>query len=107
MTIRTEKSKKMIVLKWLRRESSPIALKAAPEKRELTHCIQGSGGRQEGSATLIKEKGQGGQGIEDEGQRREAARSTHSQRREAWKTAESYGVMESGRSSTDRLTVTS
>ena len=27
----------------------------AAETRELTHCIEGSGGRQEGSATLIKE----------------------------------------------------
>ena len=56
MTIRTEKSKKMIVPERLRGESSPTALKAAAEKRELTHCIQGNGGRQEGSATLIKEK---------------------------------------------------
>ena len=30
----------------------------AAEKRELTHCIEGSGGRQEGSTTLIKEKEQ-------------------------------------------------
>ena len=42
------------------------------EKRELTHCIEGSGGRQEGSATLIKEKEQRGPGIEDEGQKRES-----------------------------------
>ena len=58
MTIRTEKSKKTTVPERLRRESSPTALKVATEKRELTHCIQGSGGRQEGSTTLIKEKGQ-------------------------------------------------
>ena len=32
--------------------------------------------------------------------------STHDQRWEAWKTAESCGVTESGNSSTDRLTVT-
>ena len=39
----------------------------AAEKRELTHCIEGRGERQEGSVTLIKEKGQRGWGIEDEG----------------------------------------
>ena len=39
------------------------------EKKELTHYIEGSGGRQEGSATLIKEKEQRGRGIEDEGQK--------------------------------------
>ena len=70
MTIQTEKSKKMTVPEWPRRESSPTALKAATEKRELTHCVQGNGRRQEGSATLIKEKGQRGQGIEDKGQKR-------------------------------------
>ena len=32
--------------------------------------------------------------------------STHDQCREAWKIAESYGVMESGSSSIDRLTIT-
>ena len=96
MTIRTEKSKKMTVPRRPRRESSPTALKVAAEKRELTHCVQGSGERQEGLATLIKEKGQRGQGIEDEGQKREAVHSTHGQRREAWKNAESSGVTKSG-----------
>ena len=67
MTIGTEKLKKMTVPEQPRGESSPTALKAVAEKRELTHYIQGSGGRQEGSATLIKEKGKRGQGIEDEG----------------------------------------
>ena len=67
MTIGTEKSKKMKVPERSRGESSPTALKAAVEKRDFTHCIQGSGERQKGSATLIKEKGQQGQGIEDEG----------------------------------------
>ena len=43
MTIGTEKSKKTIVLKQMRRESSSTAVKAAAEKRELTHCIQSSG----------------------------------------------------------------
>ena len=57
MNIRTNKSNKMIVPQRSRGESSPTAFKAAAEKRELTHCIQGSGGRQEGLATLIKEKG--------------------------------------------------
>ena len=66
------------------------------EKRELNHCIEGSGGRQEGSATLIKKKDQRGSSIEDEGQKREAVHSTHDQCWEAWKTAESCGVMESG-----------
>ena len=96
MTIETDKSKNMTVPKWSRGESSPTALKGAAEKRDLTHCIEGIGGRQEGSFTLIKEKGQWGQGIEDEGQKREAMHSTHGQRREAWKTAESSGVTESG-----------
>ena len=64
--------------------------------RKLNHCIEGSGGRQEGSATLIKENEQRGRGIEDEGQKWEAVHSTHGQRREAWKTVESCGVMESG-----------
>ena len=70
MTIETENSKKTTVPEQPRRESSPTALKVVAEKRELTHCIQGSGGRQEGSATLIKEKEQQGRGIEDEGQKR-------------------------------------
>ena len=69
MTIRTGKSKKTTVPQRSRGESSPTAFKAVAEKREFTHCIQGSGGRQEGSATLIKEKEQRGQGIEDEGQK--------------------------------------
>ena len=43
MTIRIEKSKKMKVLEHSRRESSPIALKAAAEKRELIHFTYGSG----------------------------------------------------------------
>ena len=68
MTIGIEKSKKTTVPQWPRGESSPIAFKEAAEKRELTHCIQGSDERQEGSATLIKEKEQRGQGIEDKGQ---------------------------------------
>ena len=66
------------------------------EKGELTHYIEGSGGRQEGSATLIKKKEQRGSSIEGEGQKREAVHSTHGQYREAWKTAENSGVMESG-----------
>ena len=37
---------------------------------------------------------------------KEAAPSTHDQHREAWKTTESCGVMESGSSSTDRSIVT-
>ena len=57
MTIGTEKSKKTTVPKRLRGESSTTTLKAAAEKRDPTHCLEGSGGRQEGSATLIKEKG--------------------------------------------------
>ena len=57
MTIGIEKSKKTTVLERPRGESSPTALKATAEKRELTHCIQGNGRRKEGSATLIKEKG--------------------------------------------------
>ena len=64
--------------------------------REITHYIEGSTGRQEGSATLIKEKEQRGRGIEDEGQEQEAMHSTHDQLREAWKTTESYGVTKSG-----------
>ena len=69
MTVGTEKSKKTTVPERPRRESSPTAFKVVVEKREFTHCIQGSIGRQEGSTTLIKEKGQRGQGIEDEGQK--------------------------------------
>ena len=65
------------------------------EKKELTHCIEGSSGRQEGSATLIEEKKQRGRGIKDKGQKREAVHSTHDQCQEAWKTAESYGMTES------------
>ena len=38
--------------------------------------------------------------------RKGSGASTHGQRREAWKTAGSFGVKESGSSSTDRLTVT-
>ena len=91
MTIGEEKSKKMTVPERSRGENSPTTFKVAAKKRELTHCIQGSDGRQEGSATLIKEKEQRGQGIEDEGQKREAVHSTHGQHREAWKTAGSYG----------------
>ena len=64
--------------------------------RKLTHCIEGSGGRQEGSATLIKEKEQRGRGIKDKGQEQEGVYSTHDQRREAWKTSEIYGVTNSG-----------
>ena len=54
-------------------------------------------------------KGATGRGIEDEGQKRSDRGSgahTHDQRREAWKTAESCGVMESGSSNTDRPNVT-
>ena len=69
MTTGIENSNKTIVPEWLRGESSPIALKAVAKKRELTHCIEGSGGRQEGSATLIKKKEQRGSSIEDEGQK--------------------------------------
>ena len=50
-----------------------------------------------------------GRGIEDEVQKgsdRGSGACTHDQRREAWKTAKSYGVMESGSLSTDRPTVT-
>ena len=55
------------------------------------------------------EKGATGRGIEDEGQKgsdRGSGACTHDQRREAWKTAESCGVTESGSLSTDRLIVT-
>ena len=58
--------------------------------RELTHCIEGSGGRQVGSTTLIKEKEQRGRGIEDKGQTGSSV-GTHGQRWEAWKTAGSCG----------------
>ena len=50
-----------------------------------------------------------GRGIEDEVQKgsdRGSGACTHDQRQEAWKTAESCGVTESGSSSTDRSTVT-
>ena len=40
----------------------------AAERRKLNHCIEGSGGRQEGSVTLIKKKEQRGSNIEGEGQ---------------------------------------
>ena len=60
MNIEAENSKKMTIPERLRGESSPNAFKEVDEKRELTHCIQGSSGRQEGSATLIKEKEQRG-----------------------------------------------
>ena len=53
-----------------------------------------------------KGKGEMGRGIEDEGQKqsdRGSGAHTHDQRWEAWKTAESCGVMESGSSSTNRL----
>ena len=68
------------------------------ERRNLNHCIEGSGGRQEGSVTLIKKKEQRGSSIEDKGQNKnsEAMHSTHDQRREAWKTAESCSVTGSG-----------
>ena len=64
--------------------------------REFIHYIEGNDRRQEGSATLIKEKEQRGRGIEDEGQEQEAVHSTHDQCREAWKTVESCGVTKSG-----------
>ena len=54
-----------------------------------------------------KVKGATGRGIEDEGQKRSDRGNgahTHDQRREAWKTPESYGVTESSSSSTDRST---
>ena len=41
----------------------------AAERRKLNHCIEGSGRRQEGSATLIKKKEQRGSSIKDKGQR--------------------------------------
>ena len=41
----------------------------AAERRKLNHCIEGSGGRQEGSATLIKKKEKRGSSIEGEGQK--------------------------------------
>ena len=56
------------------------------KKRELNHYIKGSGERQEGSATLIKEKEQRGRGIEDEGHKKGSSAGTHGQRWEAWKT---------------------
>ena len=79
----------------------------AAEKGELTHCIEGSSGRQEGSATLIKKKEQRGSSIEGEGQKREAVHSTHGQWREAWKTVESCGVTGSGylKDKEDRLSL--
>ena len=58
MTIGAEKSKKTTIPKRPRRESSPTAFKEVVQNRELTHYIQGSSGRQEGAATLRKEKGQ-------------------------------------------------
>ena len=78
------------------------------KKRELNHCIEGSGERQEGSMTLIKEKEQRGWSIEDKGQKSEAVQySTHDQCREAWKTAESCGVTGSGylKDKEDRLSL--
>ena len=50
-----------------------------------------------------------GRGIEDKGKKgsdRGSGTHTHDQRWEAWKTAESCGVTESGSSSTDRPTFT-
>jgi len=55
------------------------------------------------------EKGATIQGIEDEvqkGRDQGSGVSTHGQRREAWKTAGSYGVTEMGSSSTNTSTVT-
>ena len=56
------------------------------EKRELTHCIEGSGGRQEGSKRsnepeALKTKDSQGSSV-----------GTHGQHWEAWKTAGSCGV---------------
>ena len=65
--------------------------------------------RQEGLATLIKEKEQRGQVIEDKlqkGRDQGSGAYTRDQHREAWKTAESCGVTESGSSSTNRPTIT-
>ena len=41
----------------------------AAERRKLNHYIEGSGGRQEGSATLINKKEQRGSSIEDKRQK--------------------------------------
>ena len=81
----------MIVPERTRRESSPTALKAVTKTGGLSYPHKG--------------KGATGQGIEDEGQKRSDRGSgahTHDQCWEAWKTAEIYGVIESGSSSTDR-----
>ena len=56
-----------------------------------------------------KGKGATGRGIEDKGEKgsdRGSDAHTHDQRREAWKTVESCGVIERGSSSTDRPTLT-
>ena len=77
------------------------------ERRKLNHCIEGSGGRQEGSVTLINKKEQRGSSIKDKGQKSEAVHSTHDHCREAWKTAESCGVMGSSylKDKEDRLSL--
>ena len=82
MTVGTEKSRKTIVPKRLRRESSTTALKAAAKTGGLSYPHKGKGDE----AEVLKTKDR----------RREAVHSTHGQRREAWKTAESSGVTESG-----------
>ena len=82
-----QESQKKQYLKRPGRESSTTALKAAAKTGGLNYPHKG--------------KGATGRGIEDKGQKgsdRGSGAHTHDQRREAWKTTESCGVMESGSS---------
>ena len=81
MTFRAEKSRKMIVPKRPRRESSSTALKAVAKIGGLSYPHKG--------------KGAMGRGIEDKGQKgsdRGSGTHTHDQHQEAWKTVESCSV---------------
>ena len=82
MTIGAEKSKKTIVPKRPRGERSPTAFKAATKTGGLSYPHKG---KMSNEAEVLKTK-----------DRKGTAPSTHGQRREAWKTAESCGVTESG-----------
>ena len=92
MTIGAEKSKKTTVPERPRREISTTALKVVAKTGGLSYPHKGKRGNE---AEVLKTKDR----------RWEAVHSTHGQRREAWKTAESCGVTESGSSSTDTPTV--
>ena len=81
MTIKADKSKKTIVPEQPRRESSPTAFKAATKTGGISYPHKG---KMSNEAEVLKMK-----------DRKGTAPSTHGQRREAWKTAESSGVMES------------